>query len=308
MLDIVLKALSFVFIIVIGYKLKKFGFFTATDYKIVSKIVINLTLPGAIISSFADFKMDYSLFALALLGILGNLLMIAAALLLTRKQTAAAKIFYIFTISGYNIGNFTLPFVHSFLGASGVVILCMFDLGNAIMGTGLTYALTASLIGNAQGEREPVEVKTIGKKLLQAVPFMTYICVMLLYLLNISIPRSVYDFAGILGNANAFLSMLMIGMMFEINLNKEYFTYLKEALISRYLAAFILSGLILYLQPFAEEINIVAAAALMAPMTSISAIYIEKLGGNVALAGLVGSLTIVCSVILFIVYFTWIHI
>lgn len=308
MLDIILKALSFVFIIFIGYRLKKVGFFSPTDYKIVSKIVINLTLPGAIISSFANFTMDYSLFTLALLGILGNLLMIAIALLLTRKQTTAAKIFYIFSISGYNIGNFTLPFVHSFLGAYGVIVLCMFDLGNAIMGTGLTYALTASLIGNAQGEREPVEIKTIGKKLLQAVPFMTYICVMLLYLLNINIPKQVYDFAGILGSANAFLSMLMIGMMFEINLNNEYFTYLKEALISRYLAAFVLSGLILYTQPFAEEINIVIAAAMMAPMTSISTVYIEKSGGNVALAGLVSSLTIVISVILFTFYFTWIHI
>lgn len=308
MLAVITKALAFVIIILIGYRLKKSGFFAQDDYRLISKIVMNITLPGAIISSFAHFKMDYSLFVLAALGIVTNALMVGVALLLTRRETPAAKIFYVFGMSGYNIGNFTLPFVQSFLGPFGVIALCMFDLGNSIMCTGLTYALTASVVGTADGRREPVSVRGIIDKLAHSAPFLVYIVLVTLILLKISLPAQLYDFAAILGSANTFLSMLMIGMMFELNLNKRNIAYIREIVCSRYVAGFTAAFILLYFRPFAHEANVVAAAALMAPSTAIGPIFIEKMGGNAALAGVVNSLTIMCSVVIFVLFFTMLHI
>lgn len=308
MIDVIAKALSFVLIIFIGYRLKCSGFFAKDDYKLISKIVMNITLPGAIISSFAHFQMDYSLFTLVAIGLLANAFMVAVAFLMTRRETAAAKNFYIFSMAGYNIGNFTLPFVQSFLGPMGVIALCMFDLGNSIMCTGLTYAITASIVGTADGYKEPVSFRNIIDKLLHSAPFIVYITMITVMLCKLPLPKQFYDFAAILGSANTFLSMLMIGIMFELNLNKRNINYIKEIFISRYALGFVAAALLLYFEPFAHELNVVVAAAMLAPSTAIGPIFIEKMGGNVALAGVVNSLTLSCSIVIFVLLFTSLHV
>lgn len=72
--QVLTKALAFVAVIALGYFLKKRGFFKPHDYELIAKIVLNITLPCAVITSFAAFKMDYTLFILTLIGFCGNLL------------------------------------------------------------------------------------------------------------------------------------------------------------------------------------------------------------------------------------------
>ena len=303
MLVVLSKALAFVLIILIGYLCKRRGVFAPTDYQLVSKIVLNITLPCAVISSFAHFEMDYSLIAAVLLGLCGNLLMLFVALMLTRGDTPATKIFYIFSLAGYNVGCFTLPFAQAFLTPFAVVGLCMFDVGNSIMCTGMTYALTASCIGYADGRKDRFSMKSIAEKLLHSVPFVVYISMLLLALAGVKFPQSVSTFTDIVGAANPFLSMLMIGMMFEIKLDKQAMGYVKELFSVRYLASLACAGAFIYFAPFKQEVNYVIALAFMAPCTIIGPIFVEKLGGNVQLASLFNSMTIITSVILFTCFF-----
>ena len=125
MLDVLIKALSFVAIICIGYIFKRIGIFNDEDYRIVSKIVINLTLPAAVINSFADFKMDYSLLEVLVIGFLGNVVMVIIALMLTRRETAAAKLFYIFSMIKFKCRRcFRLLVINIF---SLFFFSCLFD-------------------------------------------------------------------------------------------------------------------------------------------------------------------------------------
>ena len=303
MLVVLSKAIAFVLIILIGYICKRRGVFAPTDYQLVSKIVLNITLPCAVISSFAHFQLDLSLLAAVALGLSGNCVMIFIALMLTRRETLAAKIFYIFSLAGYNIGCFTLPFAQAFLTPFAVVALCMFDVGNSIMCTGMTYALTASCIGYADGHKDRFSMKSIAEKLLHSAPFVVYISMLLLALAGVQFPKSVYTFTDIVGAANPFLSMLMIGMMFEIKLDKQAMGYVKELFSVRYLASLACAGAFIYFAPFKQEVNYVIALAFMAPCTIIGPIFVEKLGGNVQLASLFNSMTIITSVILFTCFF-----
>ena len=45
-----------------AYVLKRFGLFGPKDYKIITKLTLNVTLPAAILTSFAAFEADPSLF------------------------------------------------------------------------------------------------------------------------------------------------------------------------------------------------------------------------------------------------------
>ena len=303
MLVVLSKAIAFVLIILIGYMCKRRGVFAPTDYQLVSKIVLNITLPCAVISSFAHFQLDLSLLAAVALGLSGNCVMILIALLLTRRETLAAKIFYIFSLAGYNIGCFTLPFAQAFLTPFAVIALCMFDVGNSIMCTGMTYALTASCIGYADGHKDKFSMKSIAEKLLHSAPFVVYISMLILSLVGVQFPKSVYTFTDIVGAANPFLSMLMIGMMFEIRLDKQAMGYVKELFSVRYLISLACAGAFIYFAPFKQEVNYVIALAFMAPCTIIGPIFVDKLGGNVQLASLFNSMTIITSVILFTCFF-----
>ena len=303
MLVVLSKAIAFVLIILIGYMCKRRGVFAPTDYQLVSKIVLNITLPCAVISSFAHFQLDLSLLAAVALGLSGNCVMIFVALMLTRRETLAAKIFYIFSLAGYNIGCFTLPFAQAFLTPFAVIALCMFDVGNSIMCTGMTYALTASCIGYADGHKDRFSMKSIAEKLLHSAPFVVYISMLILSLAGVQFPKSVYTFTDIVGAANPFLSMLMIGMMFEIRLDKQAMGYVKELFSVRYLISLACAGAFIYFAPFKQEVNYVIALAFMAPCTIIGPIFVEKLGGNVQLASLFNSMTIITSVILFTCFF-----
>lgn len=303
MLVVLSKAIAFVLIILIGYICERRGVFAPTDYQLVSKIVLNITLPCAVISSFAHFQLDLSLLAAVALGLSGNCVMLFVALMLTRRETLAAKIFYIFSLAGYNIGCFTLPFAQAFLTPFAVVALCMFDVGNSIMCTGMTYALTASCIGYADGHKDRFSMKSIAEKLLHSAPFVVYISMHILSLVGVQFPKSVYTFTDIVGAANPFLSMLMIGMMFEIKLDKQAMGYVKELFSVRYLTSLACAGAFIYFAPFKQEVNYVIALAFMAPCTIIGPIFVEKLGGNVQLASLFNSMTIITSVILFTCFF-----
>lgn len=303
MLVVLSKAIAFVLIILIGYICKRRGVFAPTDYQLVSKIVLNITLPCAVISSFAHFQLDLSLLAAVALGLSGNCVMLFVALMLTRRETLAAKIFYIFSLAGYNIGCFTLPFAQAFLTPFAVVALCMFDVGNSIMCTGMTYALTASCIGYADGHKDRFSMKSIAEKLLHSAPFVVYISMLILSLVGVQFPKSVYTFTDIVGAANPFLSMLMIGMMFEIKLDKQAMGYVKELFSVRYLISLACAGAFIYFAPFKQEVNYVIALAFMAPCTIIGPIFVEKLGGNVQLASLFNSMTIITSVVLFTCFF-----
>ena len=214
------------------------------------------------------------------MGLFGNLVMLFVSLMLTRGDTPATKIFYIFSLAGYNIGCFTLPFAQAFLTPFAVVGLCMFDVGNSIMCTGMTYALTASCIGYADGRKDKFSMKNIAQKLLHSVPFVVYIG-MLLSLAGFHFPKGVYTFyREIVGTGNPFLSMLMIGMMFEIKLDKKAMGYVKELFSVRYAISLLCAAAFIYLAPFKQEINYVIALAFMAPCTIIGPIFC-KAGANV---------------------------
>ena len=86
MASILWKAISFAFIIFLAFGLKKLGLFKPTDYTVMVKIVLNITLPAAVIVSFATTTLDLSMLIVTLLGFLANGAMLLIGLGLSRKK------------------------------------------------------------------------------------------------------------------------------------------------------------------------------------------------------------------------------
>lgn len=77
MFEVLTRAGCFVFIIILGYVLRKAGFFKEEDFSVLSKITLKITLPAAIISSFSGKEIDLSLLFIAALGLGGGLIYMA---------------------------------------------------------------------------------------------------------------------------------------------------------------------------------------------------------------------------------------
>jgi len=290
MLTVLLKAFSFVFIIALGYSLKKIGLFDSESYRVPMKIVLNITLPAAVITSFSSTEVRPSLALLAVLGFALNCIILLFALLISRNKATDMRAAWINTIPGYNIGAFVLPFVQAFLPAEGAIACCVLDAGSAVMCTGGTYAISCSLLG-----QEKISLRMIGKRLLSSRPFLCYTGMLLLSLAGFRFPAPVLSFIAPIANANPFLAMLMVGMMLEFRfpreVQKEIFSMVAVRLLYGILAAAACAAWIPGIYGKA------AALAVMGPVSVAATAFAEKAGAKPEVVACVNSLTILLSII-----------
>ena len=68
MSDVLIRAGSFVAIIVLGYVLRKIGMFRKEDFKVLANVVLKITLPAAIVVSFAKTELTPSMLVMILFG------------------------------------------------------------------------------------------------------------------------------------------------------------------------------------------------------------------------------------------------
>ena len=302
---VLLKAGSFVLVILLGYALKRFRFFEEGDYKVMTKIAINVTLPAAVITSFASFQRDDSLFILVLLGLGLNFVMILFGFLASLGKNKRLRSFFMMCCPGYNIGSFILPFVQNFFGAFGVVATCMFDVGNSLMCTGGTYTIASAAVG---GGSEKMGPKQILKRLFTSVPFDTYLLMLLLTLVQIKIPEPVVTLSSTIAAANGFCAMMMIGMMMKVEFKKSYLKAVGTTLLIRYLCAGALSAFFYFCSPFSLQIRQVLAIVVFAPVSALAPAFTEKLKGDHGLASFAGSVSIIISIAIMTVLMIVMHI
>ena len=292
MLDILVRAGCFVSIIILGYVLRKINFFKEGDFTVLSKIVLRITLPAAIVTSFAGKNIQISMLILTLMGIGMGAIYISIAFWSNRKKSKEDTIFDVVNLSGYNIGAFTMPFAQSFLGPVGVIAASLFDVGNACVCLGGSHGIGIIL---KQGGK--LSVWKILKNLIKSVAFDTYLIMFLVNMARISLPKPILSFAEIVGNANAFVAMLMIGVGFKLSGDKEKIGRIVRTLCVRYGVGLIFALVCFFLLPFPREVKVALMILAFSPFPSSSPAYTDDLKGDVGLSSALNSISIVCSII-----------
>ena len=297
MLEILTRAGSFIAIIVLGYVLKKIGVFREEDFGVLSKIVIRITLPAAIITSFAGKEIDPGLLLLLVLGIGCGAVYICLGFLLNRKNSREQRAFDILNLPGYNIGCFTMPFAQSFLGPMGVITTSLFDSGNAFICLGGAFGV-ASSVKDGKG----FDLKRVVRALSRSVPFVTYILMVLLNLLHITLPGVVLECAGIIGGANSFMAMFMIGVGFKLSLgDRGQLGKILRILLVRYGVAAVFALVFYFALPFDLQVRQAMVILAFSPIGSAVPPFTAELGGDVGLSSAINSMAIVISICIYVV-------
>lgn len=291
---VLIKALTFILIIILGYVLKHFGFFKPNDFRLISKIVMNITLPCAVISNFSKLSLEASLLILVVIGISCNLIMVGIGYCISLRKSPQERAFNMINFSGYNIGCFTMPYVQSFLGPIGVVATCLFDAGNAFLCTGATYSLASSVVQTG----EKTSMRSFLKKTFSSIPMDTYLIMLVFSMLNIKLPGMITTFTDTVGAANGFLAMLMIGIGFELNLKRSQITQITKSLVIRYGIALMFALLFYFALPLPLEVRQVLVLVVFSPISSACIVFTGRCGGNVALASTMNSMSIIISIII----------
>lgn len=295
MQDILIKAGCFVAIIILGYTMKKIGVLHQDDFMVLSKIVIRITTPTAIAVSFAGKEIDLSLLLLILLGLGSGILLVAAAYLLSLRNSKNQRAFNMLNVAGYNIGNFALPFVQGFLGPVGIIVTSLFDTGNAIVALGGAYG-AASTVKDGSG----FDLKLIAGKLVRSVPFMCYIILVTLNLAKIPLPTPMVSCLQIIANANAFLAMFMLGVGFNLSGDFKQIGIIAKVLSIRYTLSAVMAVAVYFLLPMDLEVRQTLVILLFSPISSIVPAFTGDMGEDVGLSSAINSISIICSIVIII--------
>ncbi|MBQ7488847.1 MAG: AEC family transporter [Clostridia bacterium] len=294
MTDILVRAGCFAAIILLGAILRRVGYFKREDFHLLSRVVINITLPAAIITNLSGREMEYTLLMVILVGFLYGLVLMLTAHVLNRRKTNDQRAFAIINTAGVNISNFVLPFAQGFLGPAGVMAVSLFDVGNAPICLGISYGIAETV----KGTQKHFSLRPILAKLVRSIPLMTYIGMTLLSFLRIGLPGPVVSLAGIIGSANTFLAMLMIGVGFHITMDRlpEVF----RILLPRLVAAILLAALCYFTIPVLPEYRKALIIPFLGPIGSTAPAYTARIDGDYELASAINSFSILSSLILII--------
>ena len=161
------------------------------------------------------------------------------------------------------------------------------------MNCGISYALVMGRDGGSVKD----SLKMVVDKLLHSVPFMTYLLLMVKCAVGLEFPEPVYAVASMVGSANSFLAMLMIGILFQLKVEKEDLRQVLWILGVRYGVNLLVVAL-LWQMPLSRMVRQVLALALVAPVPSVALVFCERCGCKPTVYGMVSSLSIAISLAL----------
>ena len=293
--DLLIRAGCFVVIIILGFVLRKIGFFKDNAFEVLAKVVVKITLPAAIVKNFATSNIDVSMLSIAALGFGGGILYVMIAYLTHLKKSKEQKAFAVLNLPGYNIGIFALPFVSGFLGPQGVVAACLMDVGNSCVCLGGAYGIASSIKAGAG-----FSLKRIGKALITSVPFLCYILMLPVALLKLPVPSPIIQCAEIISNGNAFCAMLMIGVGFQLKADKAQLKYVAAMVALRFGVGLLAAAAFYFLLPFSLEVRQALALLAVSPVSSAVPGFTRDLGEDTGLSSAINSVCIVVSIVLMV--------
>lgn len=290
---IIIRALCFLGMVLLGFAMKKAGLLSKEDGYALSRVIMNITLPCAIISSFSSIDLSGSMLIFILFGLLANAILLLVAYFISRNKSREDIIYYILSMPAYNIGNFTLPFTSAMMGPVGAVTTCLFDTGNAVQCVGIDYAVAKNMV---DGEKK--NFLQMLKPLFRGPTFMVYLIFITLSLIKFPVPSVIFDFTSLIAAANGPISMIMIGLLLEMSFRKSDMKKVAIVLAVRYAVSIAFTLFFWFVLDMPYEVKKAACVVVWAPVSTAAPAFTLQLNGNTSLAGMVNSISLILSLII----------
>lgn len=208
---------SLVMFFLLGYFFKTYFSYSEDQAgQILSRIILNVTLPATIFYSASTAQDISKSFFLPVAAILIQLFMFGIFYLLARKFQLErdTECVFITTPLITNILLFMGPFFYLSYGDQGLTRLILFDMGNA-----MTIYFIAQPILRFSGQKN-LNILSNMKMILSSVPIWAFVLGLFFGGLGLAIPDFLQEPLHILKEANIFLPMFLLGFYFHPSLEK----------------------------------------------------------------------------------------
>jgi predicted permease len=288
-------------IIAIGYTIKRLHLIKEANGDILAKIIFNITLPAVILKYTTSVHFEISLILLPLINISFGILMALIGLIITREKPKSIKGLALMTMIGFNVVHFSFPLVEGIWGANGMQLITLVDAGNAFSIFVLSYLLGTIYSPNNHLEKEKLEFKFVGKKLLKSAPLLTYIVALLINFSGIIIPEFFTELIDVMARANTALALLLLGIFLNFRFERSEWITISKVLIIRYSVGIVLSLFLFFLLPasiFSPLVRIIISISLILPIGVATIPFSIELGYNEKVTTMLVNLSLVISFIL----------
>lgn len=292
MIEVLGKAAVLVAIIALGFASKRIGWTQASDFGVLSRILLRITLPCAIATSFNEFHITPSLLYVTGLSMLILASQAAAGFFLGRPDGRQGEAFGILNLGTFNIGAFAMPYLGAFFGPSALVYAALFDIGNALLGAGVNYAWAIML---ATGR--PARPWPILKTLFSSVVFDVYLFLLVIGLLGLRLPPQVIAFTTVVGSANTFVAMFTIGVGLEIAVSRTKYLTAARHLLVRYLLSAAWIAVVWFTLPIDPAAKVVIILMLCAPLAAMASGFTGEAGLDVEASTLITSVSVLVAIV-----------
>ena len=292
MSNVLTQTIVYVILLFAGYGFKKAGIFKVEDTDFLKKVILYLTMPAMAVNGLKDLELQPSFLWCFLVGFGTSTILMLVGMAVTRRKSPEERVMYLFNFNTYNIGNFAIPFLTGLISTEGFAALCLFDIGVAIYLYGIDYSLAEAV----KGGKGSFSLKFLLKKIFTSPITDMYLLMILLAALHLRLPDSILKLASVMGNANAFLAMLSIGILFELNLEKKNIRDMVKFFVLRYGTILLIMAGVILLIPFSQDIRQAICVLLMAPVASIAPLLTMNAGGDGAKAAQINSVSILIGI------------
>lgn len=281
-------------IIILGYLCKRLNVVKQEDGEALARIVINITLPCLILTTFSTLKIEPSLVKLTLINMVYGISITIIGLYVFRKKKRKAKGVLLMLLPTFNVGLFAYPLVQVIWGHEGVKYFGMFDVGNSFIIFGLCYIIASYF----SGEAENVDIKEIIGKVFKSIPLGTYIIAVLINVLGLHLPKMFIDFFGSISKANMPMSLLLLGIYLSFSFDLRYLKDIASVLALRYIIGLTVGILFFILSPLDKMSKYTLLIGFILPIAAAIIPFSIEFNYDEKLIGVLSNITILISFIL----------
>ena len=286
-------------VVLLGTVLRVIKFLNLDAGRLISRLVMYVTIPVVIFRAVSQSDIRPGLLWLVLLGAAVPLTTLLIGKWSTRASSGTTRGALLVALCGKNTDLFALPVIQAVYGLGGVSLLALVSMGNALCVFFVAFIMAAYFNPN----RGVIDARKMVRSIALFPPIVAFVAGLVFNLSGFSLPDLFLTFAGVVGNANVFLSLLVIGIFLDITVVVKQVRTLVPTLITKYAVALTM-GIAFYMvfvntEPLMASIGLIAS---LMPAPVVSLVYSTENNLDHKIAGaVVGTTTVISTVLLIVV-------
>ncbi|MGB9718102.1 MAG: AEC family transporter [Thermoproteota archaeon] len=206
--------LEIVVLLSLGVLLRRLHVLGEESCKKLLSLSINLLLPIIVFCSFATVKIRLEDYLLPAIGLMLNLLLLAAAFLSSGglNMDRARRGAFLLGCSTLNIGIIGLPFIELFFNAEGVTTASLLDIGNSIYVFSIAFLVASRFNPSRTGK----SFRNSVKRLLTQPYILSIIFGLAANLYGVRLPESARVLASTASFANIIVMLVAVGTFIRL--------------------------------------------------------------------------------------------